>query len=69
MLFRSDKAQISIVGKNVIAKEGLIEDVKSLAGKIYMVSAGAGLMNLSFVIDADKAVDTVKGLHNICFLR
>ena len=64
-----DKAQISIVGKNVIAKEGLIEDVKSLAGKIYMVSAGAGLMNLSFVIDADKAVDTVKGLHNICFLR
>lgn len=62
-----DKAQISIVGKNVIAQKGLIEDVRSLAGKIYQVSSGPGLMNISFVIDRDKAVEAVKSLHEKLF--
>jgi len=62
-----DKAQVSVVGKNVIMCKRLIDDMKDIAGNIYMVTEGAGLMNISFVIDKDKIVETVNGLHNKLF--
>lgn len=62
-----DKAQISIVGKNVLRRDKLIEDMASVTGKIYMVSIGAGLMNISFVIDRDRLAESVDGLHKKLF--
>jgi aspartate kinase len=62
-----DKAQVSVVGKNVIMRKRLIDDMKDMAGNIYMVTEGAGLMNISFVIDKDKIAETVNGLHNKLF--
>lgn len=62
-----DKAQISVVGKNVMMRKSLIDDIKEVAGKLYMVSEGAGLMNVSFVIDRDKIHETVNSLHKKIF--
>ena len=65
-IFR-DKAQISLVGKNVALQKCFIDQVKKTAGDIYMVSVGANMMNISFVIDRNKVTDVANSLHKIIF--
>lgn len=65
-IFR-DKAQISLVGKNVALQKCFIDQVKKTAGDIYMVSTGANMMNISFVIDRNKVTDVANSLHKIIF--
>ena len=62
-----NKAQISIIGRGMIAFEGLGDKTISLAGKVYMVSLGTNLLSESFVIDRDRLQDTLEGLHNYIF--
>ena len=62
-----NKAQISIIGRGMIAFEGLGDKTISLSGKVYMVSLGTNLLSESFVIDRDRLQDTLEGLHNYIF--
>lgn len=62
-----DKAQLSVIGRDVIASEGLGDKTIRLAGKVHMVSLGTDLMSESFVIDRDKLQQTLEGLHDYIF--
>lgn len=64
-----DKAQISIIGRDMIAFEGLGDKTLSLAGKVRMVSLGTNLLSESFVIDRSKLQQTLEGLHDYIFTK
>lgn len=61
-----DKAQISVVGKNVISTEGLMDSIHECA-KVHMMSFGASLMDVSAVVDRDNVKIIVNELHNRLF--
>ena len=62
-----DKAQISIIGRDMIAVEGLGDKVIGLSGKVHMVSLGTNLLSECFVIDRDRLACTLAGLHDFIF--
>lgn len=62
-----DKAQVSLVGRNVVLDKDLVKEILSLSYPVYMMSQGASLMNISFVIDKGNVVDCVNRLHGKIF--
>lgn len=64
-----DKAQVSVIGKNVINIKGLFENIFGplFSYKIYMISQGASAVNLSFVVDRNALVEVVNTLHKQLF--
>lgn len=66
----TDKSQVSVIGKNIINHDCMIQLVaEALRGyRIYMVSQGAAFINFSFVVDRDKLAPIVTSLHNRLFL-
>ena len=65
------KAQISVVGKNLLNTPGITENVFSpiQTTKIYMISQGATNINLSIVVDRADLEETVLSIHNSIFLN
>ena len=61
----SNKAQVSVIGKNLDNVNGILE--KTFAPlkehKIYMISQGASYVNISFVVDRAVMDDVVALLH------
>ncbi len=64
-----DKAQVSIIGKNIVTLKGVLsQTMASLAGcNVYMISQGASFVNISFVVDKAKMKDVVREIHNYLF--
>ncbi|MDD6253278.1 MAG: aspartate kinase [Bacteroidales bacterium] len=65
----SNKAQVSVIGKNLDNVNGILE--KTFAPlkdyKIYMISQGASYVNISFVVDRAVMDDVVALLHKNIF--
>lgn len=65
-----DKAQVSVIGKNLDNVTGILE--KTFAPlrdyKIYMISQGASYVNISFIVDR-SAMDTVVSLLHKSLFR
>ena len=62
------KAQISVVGQNLINQPGVLDKIFApLEERIYMVSQGASLINLSIVVDKQAMDGTIKAIHNAFF--
>ena len=63
------KAQISVVGQNLINQPGVLDKIFAPLDKerIYMVSQGASLINLSIVVDKQAMDGTIKAIHNAFF--
>jgi len=64
-----DKAQISIIGKNIIGVRGLLATVFNAVvdSKIYMISQDTTYLNLSIVVDRPEMADVLKKLHKNIF--
>ena len=64
-----DKAQISVIGKNLHAEADQLGALsKALGGHgIYMISQGATFINLSVVVDRDICRETVRKIHQQLF--
>ena len=64
-----DKAQISIIGKNIIGVRGLLASVFNavIDSKIYMISQDTTYLNLSIVVDRPEMADVLKKLHQNIF--
>jgi aspartate kinase len=64
-----DKAQISVIGKNIANIEGLLFDIiDSLKGyRVYMISQGATDVNISFVVDRSNLDEIVNVAHQHLF--
>lgn len=64
-----DKAQLSIVGKQLSATDGLIDKAFSnLEGvHVYMISQDAADISLSIVVDRDRVRDAVRTMHKNLF--
>ena len=64
-----DKAQISIIGKNIIGVRGLLATVFNAVvdSKIYMISQDTTYLNLSIVVDRPEMADVLKKLHQNIF--
>jgi len=64
-----DKAQISIIGKNIIGVRGLLATVFNavIDSKIYMISQDTTYLNLSIVVDRPEMADVLKKLHQNIF--
>lgn len=65
----SNKAQVSVIGKNLNNVKGILE--KTFAPltdkKIYMISQGASYINISFVVDRSEMDSVVALLHKNIF--
>ena len=64
-----DKAQVSVIGKNLHAEADLFSALSKAIGKrgIHMISQGATFINLSVVVDRDICRDTVRQIHQYLF--
>ena len=62
-----DKAQLSVVGKNVVEMAGLRDTVRSCTGKVAMIHDDPRGLSESYVIDAAGVRDAVKELHKRLF--
>lgn len=64
-----DKAQVSVIGKNLHAEADLLSALSKAIGKrgIHMISQGATFINLSVVVDRDICRDTVRQIHQYLF--
>jgi aspartate kinase len=64
-----DKAQISIIGKNIIGVRGLLAAVFNavIDSKIYMISQDTTYLNLSIVVDRPEMANVLKKLHQSIF--
>ena len=65
----NDKAQISVIGKEVTNIKGMFRKIfgSLLDYKIYMISQGASGINISFVIDRNKLHEIMNILHKELF--
>ena len=63
------KAQISVVGQNLINHPGMLDKIFAPLDKerIFMVSQGASLINLSFVVDKEAMDSSIEAIHNAFF--
>lgn len=64
-----DKSQVSIIGKNIGTQRGLLRwALGSLSNtNVYMISQGASVVNISFVVDRDHLDEVLQEFHNILF--
>ena len=64
-----DKAQISVIGKNIVNLRGLLKQtMASLKDcNVYMISQGASFVNISFVVDRSSMKDAVREVHKYLF--
>lgn len=64
-----DKAQLSIIGKNVVKQRGLIRwSLVALKNtNIYMISQDASFVNISFVVDREALNEVLQELHQYLF--
>lgn len=64
-----DKAQVSIIGKNIIGVRGLLATVFTAVvdSKIYMISQDTTYLNLSIVVDRPELTDVLRKLHQKIF--
>ena len=62
-----DKAQLSVVGKDVVELSGLRDTVRSCAGKVAMIHDDPVGMSESYVVDLAGVRETVKELHKRIF--
>ena len=60
-----DKAQISVIGKNIVGLKGVLRTIFDSVNenKIYMISQGASFMNISFVVDRPELSDVLCSIH------
>lgn len=65
----SDKSQISVIGKNLIDIQGLMQKILgALRGKkLYMISQGASYVNISVVVDREVLPEAVNSIHESIF--
>ena len=68
MVYR-DKAEISVVGRNVVSQSGVYEDVmEALDGcQVYMSVQSPSLLSTSVVIDRKYAEEAAGRLHSKLF--
>lgn len=64
-----DKAQISVIGKNIVNLRGLLKQTMSSLKdcNVYMISQGASFVNISFVVDRSSMKDAVREVHRYLF--
>ena len=64
-----DKAQISVIGKNIVNLRGLLKQtMTSLKDcNVYMISQGASFVNISFVVDRASMQNAVREVHKYLF--
>lgn len=64
-----DKAQISVIGKNIVNLRGLLKQtMASLKNcNVYMISQGASFVNISFVVDRSSMKEAVREVHKYLF--
>ena len=64
-----DKAQISVIGKNISAIKGMLKGIFTPVDghRVYMISQGASDINVSFVVDKELLSGTVQSLHDLLF--
>lgn len=64
-----DKAQISVIGKNIISKPEIFSSVFSvLKGRqVYMLSQGATFINISLVVDKSSCHQVLCDIHDKLF--
>jgi aspartate kinase len=64
-----DKAQISVIGKNIVRLNGMLKKtfVPLKKCNVYMISQGASFVNISFVVDREELADVVQDLHDHLF--
>lgn len=64
-----DKAQISVIGKNIVRLNGMLKKTFTPLKKcnVYMISQGASFVNISFVVDREELTEVVQDLHDHLF--
>ena len=64
-----DKAQISVIGKNIVRLNGMLKKtfVPLKKCNVYMISQGASFVNISFVVDREELTEVVQDLHDHLF--
>lgn len=64
-----DKAQVSIIGKNIVNLRGLLRETMASFknNNVYMISQGATYVNISFVVDRDSMHEVVREVHRFLF--
>ena len=70
MVYR-DKAEVSVVGRDVVLYPGLSEAFReaSVGAKVYMTAQSPSLLSSSIVIDRDDACSTVRKIHEYLFQK
>ncbi len=65
----NDKAQVSIIGKNIVSLKGTLTKTFTPLNncKVYMISQGASFVNISFVIDREALDAVVQDIHSYLF--
>ncbi len=64
-----DKAQVSVIGKNIVRLNGMLKKTFTPLRKcnVYMISQGASFVNISFVVDREELTEVVQELHRHLF--
>lgn len=64
-----DKAQVSVIGKNIVRLNGMLKKTFTPLKKcnVYMISQGASFVNISFVVDREELTEVVQDLHHHLF--
>ena len=64
-----DKAQVSVIGKNIVRLNGMLKKTFTPLKKcnVYMISQGASFVNISFVVDREELTEVVQDLHDHLF--
>ena len=64
-----DKAQVSVIGKNIVRLNGMLKKTFAPLKRcnVYMISQGASFVNISFVVDREELTDVVQDLHDHLF--
>ncbi len=63
LYIEKNKAQISIVGRNISKKTGLIDVINKISPNAELLSIGAKQMNISFVINLEDLDHTINQLY------
>lgn len=62
-----DKAQVSVIGKDVVLVPGLADKMLSCARRIYMMVNSPSLLSSSIVIDKNEVAAAASALHKALF--
>ena len=64
-----DKAQVSVIGKNIVRLNGMLKKTFAPLKRtnVYMISQGASFVNISFVVDREELSEVVQDLHDHLF--